>query len=327
MNAGSKMVKWFRRIAVLLGIVASIAAVISLYFQVRKAKPGLEAAIINAEHVTAIPKVTGLEVNLNFHTKKIDDFWIVRARIRNTGDVTIVGQGTSKNILRDAITLGVPEDFEILDIQPESPPVKPGNVGFQCSVQTVNAQSFSVSFGQWRTGEAVEFSLFLQRKSGSEALPQLKIFDRDLIDGDIFIPSLYGAQRHIKQPLIDYLPPILANTFRIPSIILFTLFGLFICVGLIVSWSEWLRLKSWLRKYLSLFKSHLDTQENFHNDQKIVMLNRPDKVVDDVWKGFVGPRPPKNVTFTSWSQAIGLSLFMVFLTIMFLAGAAGLISY
>lgn len=327
MNTGSKMVKWFRRIAVLLGVVASIAAVISLYFQVRKTKPGLEAAIINAEHVTAIPKVTGLEVNLNFHAKKIDDFWIVRARIRNTGDVTIVGQGTSKNILHDSITLGVPEDFEILDIQPEAPLVRPGNVGFQCLVQSVNVQSFSISFGQWRTGETVEFSLFLQRKSGSEALPQLKIFDRDLIDGDIFIPSLYGTQRHIKQPLIDYLPPILANTFRIPSIILFTLFGSFMCIGLVGFWYEWLRLKNWLRKYLNLFKSHLDSQEHFLNDQKTAMLQRPDKVVDDVWKGFGGPRPPKNVSFTSWSQAFGLSLFMAFLAIMFFAGAAGLIYY
>jgi hypothetical protein len=62
------------RIFSVITVAASIAAILSLYFQVKKPRRELEATILNAEHVGGVPKVSGLSLELTYQNRKIPDF-------------------------------------------------------------------------------------------------------------------------------------------------------------------------------------------------------------------------------------------------------------
>lgn len=154
-----KIVGW------LIPLAALIVALCQLYIH-REKQPAIEIKKISEIELTRPLEVDELTSTYLYDSIPVEHLWQVSYVIKNTGDVTLLGEGfDNKNIRGNAIKLNI-EDCEKL-----------------LSIDIVNTNTDAelekdcfLKFTQWRPNEYVELLLL----SDGQTAPEVTISDRDI---------------------------------------------------------------------------------------------------------------------------------------------------
>ncbi len=96
-------------------IIAVVGIVLSFFFfSTGQSKPELTLQAISNDNLTIQPDITGLQGNYTYFREPVAHLWKVKISIVNTGNQTLVGEGSQSDVLGDKIDFQFPEGVEIL---------------------------------------------------------------------------------------------------------------------------------------------------------------------------------------------------------------------
>lgn len=179
-------------VGILVGIVGFVAAVFGIirgFREYRPLVPKLEAALVNAEHISSRTEVPDVKISLAFKDQSVSDLWLCRVRFQNVGGITLYTTGSRPNT-QSPLLISVPEKYEILKIEPKG--IDPIDSGFESQIRqkrndkdVADKHQFEVTFEQWRKGEAIEAVLYLAGSGENLERPRLIPKGRPILDGDV----------------------------------------------------------------------------------------------------------------------------------------------
>lgn len=204
-----------------LSVVAVFATLYGFYLQLRTNNPRLFVNNSLISHLTIPPRIAGLRASYYYRDSAVSDLWKLNANVGNNGNETIIGVGTKKNILQTAgLILKVRNGFKVLNLETI-------NETFPAKIQVLNDTSLSISFEQWRKGEAIQVSLYLEKVSREgSAAPALYLDERQIVDGKVDIIPYQAVLQVSKPYVIDALPVAIRSPLRWGLIIVFGVFAL-----------------------------------------------------------------------------------------------------
>ena len=266
-NRQSDFWKLFERFGVIIALVASLATVIGLYLQVQSEKRVLELQIISADQLTRLPSVTGLDGKFTYNNIPVTDLWRLRIQFVNSGDATLIGEGTSSSLMTSTIPITFPSGVSILDASSET--------GSFYKLTQTSENTIEIGFSQWRPSEKFETIIYIASNNILDTPPLPKVSNRPIINGDVQITDLTAKNATEPRPAIDYIPSSIAVVGKILGGIIAIIIGGFSFVMLvIVSPIEYIQAQFWKYKYFDAFRKHLDTLK-ISKKNKQELLKKP----------------------------------------------------
>lgn len=317
-SSPKKLRSLIQTIGIVITLLASLATLASLWFQVRQSKLRIDAVTQYVQNLTNLPKVPQLTASFKFAERDVADLWQLKLVLSNTGNKTLIGEGPQKNIVKDALVFSVSDGFELLDIQTDT-------TTFPNEIKKLDSTSFTCRFLQWRPNESSALILYLERKDIAKKMPHIEMGERFILDGDVyFIDAIAGA--HQPKPVLDYTPGLVANTLRVFSCIVVGLLALLFIVILFVSMREVVQFSSWKKKHFEHFSEFVRRE---FPDEADLILEKPSSAKSHVWDKYTGEKPTvKNIIFEGDKQkrtAFVFSIFMILLILALLGAIFGLI--
>ena len=179
---------FWAKIGKIAGRIIPLAALLVALFQLyihREKQPAIEVKKISEIELTRPLEVAKLTSIYLYDSIQLDHLWQVSYVIKNTGDVTLLGEGfDNKNIRDNAIKLDIKSCEKLLSIDII-------NTNTDAELQNGN----SLKFTQWRPNEYVEILLL----SDGETAPEVTISDREIenvtISNVIYSPKEQLAEK------------------------------------------------------------------------------------------------------------------------------------
>ncbi|HNE06499.1 MAG TPA: hypothetical protein PLT08_18365 [Anaerolineales bacterium] len=246
----SKIWNTVTQLATFLGLIASIAAVISVIVQVKSESRLLEIQIVSADQLTSLPNVDGLKGEFSYKDVSVSDLWRLKLQIVNSGDVTLIGEGQTSSLLHGSIPIQFPSGVVILDVSEK--------VGEFYVINQKTPDQIEITFSQWRPKEALETVIYITSDTVLKSAPTPTISGRPIIDGNIIVlePSSQGNLG--QQPFLDKLPSPLPITARILGVIFTVVVFCLIFYSTIISFPiQYAKASAWKNKNNAVFVNHL----------------------------------------------------------------------
>lgn len=310
--------KQFEKLIGIVGFLAGVAALIGLYYQIQNKTNQIEFQIISKDYLTLNNNIDGLKSNYEYGGISVKNLWLIKLKIINSGDVTLIGKGEAKNILDSCINFNFDSNLQILDkivlVQKNLPDHR---------LSRKDSITLSLSFEQWRKDEFAIYSIYIKSdKSDISLLPTAK---RILNDGNIFIKDLSSNQEKNKRPLLDnLLSPPLPLICRILGVLMATLIFSFLSYIIIFEeFKSWGKILRWRNKYYKDFKEFLlnydssvltDYYKNDFLKYRSKYIDNPSSLSQssEVWKKFKGEQFPVYYNaITTWKDFWLFSLLLI----------------
>ena len=318
--------KYFQRIGVIVAIIASIGTLIGVYYQLQTKKSKVELQLLSIDYLTSNNNIDNLSSNYKYKGEPVKNLWLAKYKIVNIGDLTIIGEGTNKNIIGNKIKIKYNSEIQILDN------IKVIQKDFPIEIVKEDSIYYSIYFDQWRINESAIFSLYLKSENKiNDFLPF--VVNRPIIDGDILINDYTINSKTEKKPIIDYWEEPFPLIIRIVSIIVIATILILLTFLFSRSLIEWIRLVSWKSRYYDKFKTFInsellgkDIERFFKNEwERKRVLEDKDEIInepwsypmkDEYWEYFDGEKVPvKYPDIESWKGFFGY-IFLLFLEIL-----------
>jgi len=317
--------KVFSLLKIFVFLVSLIAAIITIIVFVFPTQERIKMSVsyVSFENLTDENRSKEPELNAVYYYKgeTIDHLWKVRVNFENTSNKTIIGRGSQKNIIPDTITLNVKKGCRLID-------KKLVHTDFAHNMQIINNDLVSIGFDQWRSGEAMDYFLYIQipeglPKDANDILSQPE--SRQIIDGDIFFNLSLESEGKDKL-VTSFLPSKVKKIIYIVAIgyLGVTILVLFIIIFCIVI--DFVRKKQWLKINIDEYKKFLSTKVEEGTQEYNKYLKRPDKFWDKYSSSdFQGKKYPRNIMLDDLSIANYKSLLSAALIIIICIVLAGTI--
>ena len=85
--------KKFEKFYGIIGFLAGIAALIGLYFQIQVKTNQIEFQILSKDYLTSNNNIDGLKSNYEYGGVSVKNLWLLKFKIINSGDITLIGAG------------------------------------------------------------------------------------------------------------------------------------------------------------------------------------------------------------------------------------------
>lgn len=172
-----------------VGTIALIVlAALPLYYN-RTKSTALEIKKINEIELTRPLEVDKLTSIYLYDSIPVEHLWQVSFVIKNTGDVTLLGEGfENKNIRGNAIALHITNCEKLLSIDV-----------INTNTDAVLQEDHSLKFTQWRPSEYVELMLL----SDGSVAPDMVISDRDIPNVSITKVMYSPEEQLVQKKMVD----------------------------------------------------------------------------------------------------------------------------
>lgn len=257
----------FERLAVFIALLASLATLVGLLLEVRSENRVVEMQVLSADQLTRLPSVNGLDGEFSYNGVSVTDLWRLRLRFLNSGNTTLIGQGSGCSLLGKSISIAFPPDVRVLDASPY--------VGSFYVLTEITSNSLDLEFSQWRQGEDFETIVYVASDVVLDAPPFPSVPGRPIIDGQVVINDLTASRQAEPRRAIDYLPAPVALVGKILGGLLSLIIGAIAFGVLVVSGpASYFRAQRWKSRYSELFRKHLDSLD-LEEDEKAELLKKP----------------------------------------------------
>jgi len=234
------------RTLTVLGVIAafltSILAAITFIIQSGLKKINVEAQILSSEMLTMLASEAELSAHFRYAGEEVANLWKIKIRFVNSGDKTILGTGSMKNILSDGIRFAFPDNTRVLRIQRE-------DENFSNTLKELDNNQFQIQFLQWRKDEYLISCFFIASEEMLTKDPFPIVKGRDIIDGDVFIKDMTRRETLEKLFLIDRFPKFISLPGKILAIILSVGFIIFLIIRAIIIWKGTIIYRKWFDNY------------------------------------------------------------------------------
>lgn len=209
-------------ISILSGIIIFIVTVSTFYYQViHKPKTLIEVQCLDKSQLTQLPNVEGLSGHFFYNDSiPVKNLWKMKYLLKNIGDINIIGEGRTSNLIGNILPIRIVDAIRILDVN-----ISNNNIG-------VVFGNGGLIFKQWRPAEIIEITTFVECENGKQ--PSLLINNRDIVDAEIKYSEIVTDNLSADKKLIAHFPLGFANTLKwtafVVSIVLY-LFSIPTCVG------------------------------------------------------------------------------------------------
>lgn len=195
------MDKLFKYLGLIATIITIVAGCVAIYFAFNEKRIKLDVQTTYAENLTTHKTIQDLSVKYYYcDSLEVHNLWKMQWVIRNIGDKTIVGHGNnSQLLLNTGLPIQFASDSQILSLEISS------------SNNDAILQNKNISFKQWRRGEYVEITAFIE----SVNQPDIKLSNRDVIDSEISYSKFSPDIANQYNSIAEYLPRWLNKTFKI----------------------------------------------------------------------------------------------------------------
>jgi len=312
-----KFVRPFKAITSVVVFLSAVAAIWSWWRGLER-KPEIEVAISTLERLPPQSQIPDLKLSVSFRNQTVDELWIMRCKVKNSGDVTLLADGPKKNIQSSSISLGITHGFTVLDVRHE-------NANFPCEISG-SPEGLSLSFGQWRKTEWVDLLLYLSGTKGTTNRPSLRQPRRELIDGDIVVHDYSEVVPHPKQPLLNNLPPFFTFSLRLIGVIVLGVSAIAVFSLLVITWRDYFRLKGWNKEHLEKFRAWILSQAQIIKPNQQLYCRNPEYTPTEMMKSYPGrPHPGPSLFGDRIYQMVFGNLFLLVILLGFGAGIAALV--
>lgn len=194
------MEKLFSYIGKIATIITIVGGLVAIYFAFYEKQVKLDIQTTIAENLTTHEAVQDLSVKYYYlDTIEVHNLWRMQWVIRNTGDKTIVGAGNDSQLLNNGLPLRFNDGNQVLSLRINN------------SNNNAVLRDSCLWFQQWRRGEYVELTAFIE----NDTQPEIEISDRDIIDSEMTY-SKYSPDSTIdRSSIIEYLPRWVSKTLKI----------------------------------------------------------------------------------------------------------------
>lgn len=232
----------FPVLGVIVAFLTLIVAVITFITQSSQKKINVEAQILSSEMLTMLASEAELSAYFSYAGEEVANLWKIKIRIVNSGDKTILGTGSMKNILSDGIRFAFPDNTRILRIQKE-------DENFNNTLKELDNNQFQIQFRQWRRNEYLLSCFFIASEEMLNTDPFPIVKWRDIIDGDVFIKDMTRRETIEKLFLIDRFPKFISLPGIILAMILSGGFIIFLIIRIIIIWKNTIMYRKWFENY------------------------------------------------------------------------------
>lgn len=319
-----------------VGFIAGIAAIFGAYYQFQNKKNEVQFVLLSKDYLTVKNNIEGLESNYKYSGLPVKNLWLLKFKIVNSGDLTLIGTNESSSLLDSVVKFTFPRNVQILNrinlLNNNFPEHKLSQEGFN---------SLSLSFKQWRPNESATYSIYIKSDVANPIL--LPKTSRIIKDGNIIVDDVTSNNRRSSQPLIDHiLTAPVALVGRILGVMLSALLLLaidFFFLGIMLP--QWFLLRKWLWQHSGNFKNFIEQYDiskisaGYKDEFIINKLNYIKDPTDlrfsNVWqewknKGFE-KIPESGATPTTWGSFLLTLLVLTILNLCTLAIIFGLWLY
>lgn len=172
-----------------LGTIALIVLAALPLYNNRTKSTALEIKKINEIELTRPFEVDRLTSTYLYDSIPVEHLWQVSYVIKNTGDVTLLGEGfDNKNIRGNAIALHIYNCEKLLSIDV-----------INTNTDAVLQEDHSLKFNQWRPNEYVELMLL----SDGSVAPDVAISDRDIPNVSITKVMYSPEEQLVQEKMVD----------------------------------------------------------------------------------------------------------------------------
>jgi hypothetical protein len=316
------------------GFLAAIVAIVGFYYQFQPKKSEIQFSLISKDFLTVKNNIKGLESNYTYAGEPVNNLWLIKFKIINTGDLPLYGTNQNSNLLDSCITFKFDSNIEILNnlklIQNNLPSHK---------IYKSTKNRLHLTFQQWRPNEFAIYSIYVKsNKTNPSFLPTST---RVLKDGDIVIENLLSQRIHLAEPVIDsWFDKPIPLIGRILGIFFCSLITIAICAFLFyIMLPEWVKYRYWIRKYGKTFNTFIinyDDARIKNERSKLIFVstrkqiaNNPSTLSDHVvlndWKNLNHPTiPDTGNSGSTWRNFILILSLIIVLIICSISCVLGL---
>ena len=247
-----------------ISALAAIATLITVIFQWLPSNKNLSINIYQSKVLELSPKIEGLEGGYTFEGENIDTIRHLEVLLTNTGNKTIIGRGSNKDLIGESIKLRFADSVNIVKVHPI------WNIP-EANIKT-SKNVTEIVFSQWKPNEQVKL---LITSLGNIDLSSIVTTDtRNIQNGDISINYNENIAEE-KNPLYKYfsadtvklLKPIGIFTLQLMTLSFFALWvALFIDV---------LKNKQWSKKSLEKFRNDINSVDFLTQEEKSEIIKAP----------------------------------------------------
>lgn len=314
--------KFWERLFLTAGFIGALVGIIGVYYQLKNKKLIADFQVLSEDYLTIKNDIDGLKSDYSYRNTPVQNLWLMKFKITNTGDGTLIGEGKNSNILDTAIVLKFPNKVEILDS------LKLIQSDFPHNIIKRDSQTIVLKFRQWRINESATYSMYL--KSDVKSISLLPSVDRVILDGDFNIKGVPNVKTRKKEPLLEKsLPSPIPFIFRVIGLVIIGMFILFTNIALLFDGlPNILRVIFWKKRFYREYIAHVNSSEiQYIKDNRQFYIENPGSIYTDsiFWQEFKGDRVPVlDVSMTPWKDfgkyvlillATNIPLTLAFLTL------------
>ena len=283
--------KFIERFNLAVGVLVLLATMFGIWYQTKGQSPELTVEVLANDELTELSSTPNLHATFNYNGTNVSHLWKLVFRVKNSGNVTLVGKGKRSNLLEKDIPLSLGEKFKIIDFETTYNDLN-------LSIKKLNKNTISLVFDQWLSEESVVVSIYLEpisKKNISET-PLPKSLTRSLINGSILIVDSSSIKGVIKEePKYSFPSYILEPSKLIASLYIFICI-IILAFAFIMIPNEYFKLRKWEKNNSCELHEHLD--ENMNDESKEKLLNHyierfkvhPEMIPEFIWSSFQGER-------------------------------------
>ena len=323
-NSTPSIWKRFEKLFAVITVFGAVAAIIGVYYQLHSKKVEVQYQITSKDYLTSNNNIDRLKSNYQYAGIPVKNLWLLKFKIINTGDYTLIGKGNNGSILDTSLTFKFPDGVQIVD----KPNLIQNNFPDHLLLRT-DSNTLSLSFQQWRKGEFASYSIYL--KADKKDILLLPTSKRLIKDGNILISDLSNDQDRDKATYLDsLLTPPWPLVCRILGILLAILIFLTVNVGILnQELKGWIKILKWRNHNYNKFVSYLNSNEflstdsNFYSGfKKEIFIQKKTLYINDPSKLPPNPQLWKNANVEPFPLLVSSSIvtwksFFVFMVILF----------
>lgn len=298
------MAKLYKGLMLVAALVGMFAAVWSVVLQFRPKRAEVTVEIRSMEELTPPNKLPDLSATFNYKGQPVDRLWKITLTIVNSGDKTLVGEGTQKTLISDDVALVFPAGSRLLDlivIRQDFP-----------AILLQKQNGISLKFTQWRKWEALTVSCFVTNSQQNDP-PTISPEARSIIDGDIIVRDLSNPTINPKKGLWDSIPPPIATpTKAVGSLSAAIWGGLLFVFGLLLA-RDFVRTKTWNRKHQAQLRDFL-TASAVEPSLSLVYLRSPNRIPKELWATYPGEKLNVKFDTTDLTSPSAIAVLAILLT-------------
>jgi len=271
-----------------IGVLVLCATVFGVWYQTSDKTLELTWDLLSVDELTELSGTSNLKANFKYNGTDVKHLWKVSLRIKNSGDLVIIGKGAHSNLLEQSIPLTFGDNFKVIDLESTYNDLN------LAAIRKKNA--IELKFEQWRSDEIAVISVYLEAIGEKSEVPKPIVISRSLINGTIKINDLTSIKGGIeKEPKVIFPEKVLRSAKVIVNIFIILCF---IITGMLVIMTpiEFIKRRLWENDNISGFHDHLDKMGNDFVDDKMVahLINKykdnPESAPESVWVDFKGER-------------------------------------